>query len=289
MSAVVGPEGAWGAWGGDPLALLALLALGWAYATGLVRLWHRTGRGAAVRPWQVGAFAGGMTAAGLALVSPVEALAGTLLTAHMVQHLLLVLVAAPLLALGAPLLPVLWALPHRWRQRVHPLRLPRGLRRWTTGLAAAALASAAHVVVLWVWHVPMLYELALRNPVVHALEHVTMLGTALALWATAVTRGPVRRPAPAGVLALFATATLTVGLGALVTFAPRPLYVHYETGALAWGITALHDQQVAGALMWTVGGLVYATAGAALLGVWLARAQRRDAEARAATSSAQQV
>jgi putative membrane protein len=251
---------------------LPVLAAG-AYFAGVARLWrHARRRGAAVEGWQVWCFGVGATAGVLAVSPPVEALAGGWLTWHMVQHLLLVLVAAPLVALGAPLLPMLWALPERWRPPLQGLRLPASVRRRFGMAARSAAATGVHVAALWVWHVPALYETALRSAWAHAAEHATMFGTALLLWAAVVSAGgPRRRAAPVAALAMFGTATLTVGLAALITFAPSPLYDHYVQAA--GGPAALHDQQIAGALMWSVGGLVYAAVGASVLGVWLYRSE----------------
>lgn len=259
------------------LVLLPLLAVAWGYARGVQRLWRGTGRrGAGVAPWQAGAFAGGWLACAVALASPLDALAHALFAAHMVQHLLLVLVAAPLLALGAPLVPLLQALPGRWRARLHRLRLPAAWRRRLRGPAALAVAVLAHVATLWLWHLPALYGAALGSPAVHALEHATMLGTAFGLWSLLVpARGPARRPSPAAPLAVFGVATLTVGLGAMLTFSPVALYPGYAESTAAWGIGLLEDQQLGGAIMWTVGGIVYAATGAALFGWWVVTDQRR--------------
>jgi putative membrane protein len=279
-SAAVGPEEAWGAWAGDPLAALLLVAVGGAYWWGVECLWRRTGRGRVVRRWQVGAFAAGWLALAVALVSPVEALAGTLLTAHMIQHLLLTLVGAPLLVLGAPTLPLVAALPARVRGTTHRVRLPARWRRGLTSPVATAAACAAYITVLWVWHVPVLYEAALRSSIVHVAEHATMLGAAAWLWSTVLHRGgPVRRLSVLAAPALFVTAVLTVGLAALLTFSPAAWYASYAQGAAVWGLTPLEDQQQAGAIMWSVGGILTTAAGAVAFGAWLMAEQRRLGDA----------
>jgi putative membrane protein len=219
----------------------------------------------------------------LALLSPLEGLAGTLLTIHMVQHLVLTLLAAPLLVLGAPVLPTIWGAPAALRPRLHRLRLPR---RWRARLSApgmAVVAALVHVAVLWGWHVPVLYTAALRSLPVHMLEHAMMLGSAVWLWSTMLSRsGPIRRANPVGALAMFLVATLSVGIGALLTFASGALYPVYVPGAGAWGLSALHDQQQAGAMMWSVSGAFYMAAGAVVFGVWLTKEGRRDEEVRGA-------
>jgi putative membrane protein len=276
VMAVVPPGEAWSAWGSDPFAALLLVILGGAYWLGVERLWRRSGRDRVVRRWQVRAFIGGWAALAIALVSPVDALAGTLLTAHMAQHLLLTLVAAPLLVLGAPTLPLVTALPERLRTVAQRTRLPARWRRHATSPVAVAVACGVHIGVLWVWHLPVLYEAALASSVVHVLEHATMLGSAALLWSTVLHRGgPVRRLSVLAAPALFVTAVLTVGLAALLTFSPGAWYPSYVDGAAAWGLTALEDQQRAGALMWTLGGLASTAAGAVALGLWIVGEQRR--------------
>lgn len=278
MMAAVPPEGAWGAWSADPVIGALLLGLLAPYLLGVERVWRRAGRGAVVSGWQVAAYLTGLGVVAVALLSPIEALSGTLLRAHMGQHLLLTLLAAPLLALGAPALPSAWGLPARLRPRAHRTRLPA---RWRARLSAPGMPLAAgllHVGVLWVWHVPELYTAAIASPPLHVLEHAMMLGSAVWLWSTLVSRGgPVRRASPVAALAMFLVATLSVGLGALLTFAPHPVFGVYEAGAALWGTTALADQQEAGAMMWSLGGIVYMAAGATVFGVWLAGAHRRGA------------
>lgn len=270
-AAVVGPGEVWSSWVAEPMAAVALLGLGFAYLGGVQRLWRRAGRARAVGRWQVGAFAVAWLALAAALVSPIDALAGTLLSVHMVQHLLLALVAAPLLVLAAPLLPMTHALPGSVADRVRSWRPPARWRRRATSFAATAAASGAYVVVLWVWHLPVLYEAALASGVVHLIEHGMMLGTAVWLWSTVLQRGgPRRRSSPAAALAMFATATLTVGLGALLTLSPASWYGSYAAGAAAWGLSALQDQQRAGAIMWSIGGIVTTIAGAVAFWAWLA-------------------
>lgn len=283
---VVGPEAAWSAWSADPLIAGSLLAGLYLYLRGIERLWQRAGRGAVVAGWQVGAYLAGLGLVALALLSPLEGLAGTLLTVHMAQHLVLTLLAAPLLVLGAPGLPTTWGAPARLRPALHRLRLPRPWRAILAKPGSAAVAALVHVAVLWVWHVPVLYTAALRSTPVHILEHAMMLGSAVWLWAAMVSRtGPVRRANPVGALAMFLTATLSVGVGALLTFSAGAVYPIYEQGAQAWGLSALADQQQAGAMMWTIGGAFYMVTGAVVFGVWLTKAGDGQDQVRAETQA----
>lgn len=247
-------------------ALIGLLlsATALAYSRGLLALWRRAGRGRVIAGAQAAAFFTGLVIVAIALLSPLETQAGRLLWLHMVQHLLLTLAAAPLLVLGAPGAALAAALPPRWRHRP-PVRLRRVAAQSWWPLAAAA----AHLLVLWGWHVPVLYQAALSHPALHAAEHGMMFGSGLWLWSSVLSHGgPLRRPRPAGALAVFAVATLSVGLGALLTLSPAAWYAIYPGGA---GLSPLEDQQVAGALMWATGGVVYSLAGAVVFAAWLLR------------------
>ena len=242
-----------GSTGPPPAATLLALVLGVVvYTRGLRRLQARG------RPLPVGrhvaALVGGAALA-LALLPPVDRAAGILLSVHMAQHVLLTVVAAPLLALARPLAVLLAAAPRGWR----PRRIP-GTRR------PAVIAWATHGAALWAWHLPPLYDVALTLPLVHAVEHATLLGTAVWLWWSATERRP------AGALWLFTTAVHTSALGALLTLAPRPWFTGHHGGA---GLTTLEDQQLAGLVMWVPAGTVLTGFALALLATWLRQAERR--------------
>lgn len=194
----------------------------------------------------------------LALVSPIAALNATLVSAHMVQHVLLLFVVAPMVAAGDPGPTVLHLLPPRARRTVvagwhgmpHVVRGPGG------ALALAAVASAA---ALWAWHTPALYRAAVRSPALHVVEHLTLLVPAVVFWGAVVRRRSRHRHL------LVVTVLASVGLvlaggvlGAVLTFAPQPLYV--DLLAPSPLLSPLEDQQLAGSLLWVVGGPAYALA-----------------------------
>jgi putative membrane protein len=255
----------------DPVALLVVTVPGAAYLVGLHRVWAGAGPARVVHPRQAAAYLVGLAVVALALASPLDGAAAGSLTAHMVQHVLLVGVAAPLLAAGAPLPTLLWALPATWRRRVTPrwrrVATHTAGRRWASWTAAALVV---HVVVLWVWHVPALYQATAADRAVHALEHVTFLASAVAFWWT-VGWARRRSASGAGLLALFAATLSGTGLGALMTLAGQPWYPTYvDAGKSA----ALEDQQVAGVVMWGFGGVAAVVAAVALFASWLAAAER---------------
>lgn len=241
-----------------PMVLVSLI-----YARGI----RRTGR---EPTWRVACFGGGMLVLFLALVWPLDALAGRSFSAHMGQHMLLMILAPPLLLLARPLPPLLRAAPvlarpTRWARR----------SRWKV-LAQPNTAFVLHGIVIWLWHVPQPYTLALENEPVHILEHISFLGTGLLFWWSVVHAGS-RRGIGYGAASLLVLGTLmhTGFLGAIITLAPRPLYRIYESErALATGLSPLADQQLAGLLMWVPGGFAYLFAGVTLASAWLRAAER---------------
>jgi putative membrane protein len=267
------PHDLWTAWNLDPLLVAGGVLAVWAYRRGRAGgPWREVGT------WRARCFAAALAALGVALLSPLDALSGALASAHMVQHMLLVLVAAPLLALAAPASTLLRGSPlavrqaaGRWRRR---LRLTRtGLR----GLRHPATLWLLHVATLWFWHAAVPYDAALRNPLLHAVEHGSFLVTAWLFWRVVLgTRSPERVPNGLGVLLVFAMAMQSVLLSLLLTFAPTAWYSGYATTTLPWGLTPLADQQLAGVIMWIPAGLVYLAAAMTLLATWIRATERQD-------------
>ncbi|HEY0777279.1 MAG TPA: cytochrome c oxidase assembly protein [Gemmatirosa sp.] len=272
-------------WTPDVGPLAATLALAAVYALGVRRLWARAGRGRGVRVSQVRAFAVAIVVLLVALVSPFDAVADALFSAHMAQHLALILVAAPLLALGNAPLALAWAPPRtarrtlaRWWNASTTTR--RALRGTTHAVATPAAAWLLHAVALIAWHVPALYAAALREPAVHALEHVSFLGTAwLFWWRVAQPSGRRALGEAAGILYVMSMGLLGSAMGALLTFSSTAWYPVHADGARAWHTTLVADQQLAGLVMWVPAGLVYVGAALALAARWMLTDERRSAVA----------
>jgi cytochrome c oxidase assembly factor CtaG len=245
-------------WPLDPWVVVPLLVAAAVYLRG----WDRLRRQAPHRfgPLHLSAFLGGLAALFIALASPVEPFAGLLLQVHMVQHLLLMMVAPPLLWLGAPLLPLLRGLPAPVRQFwVAPfLRLP-ALRVCWERLTHPGVAWTLLITATWLWHVPPLYELGLRSDSWHYLEHACFLGTALLFWFPVVQPYPSRPRCSRWLLLpyLLAADIQNTLLSAVLAFSDRVLYPHYDAVPRLWGLTALDDQAAAGVLMWVPGSLAY--------------------------------
>lgn len=265
-TAPVPPDALPAAWSFDPLVLVPLLALHWLYGRGVFRLWRHAGRQHGLTRRHVAAFVSGELMLVAALVSPLDALGGTLLSAHMAQHALLMVVAPPLLLLGKPWPALAWALPRRW-----PLQFARTARIWVAPCARPAAATTLQALAMWIWHAPALFMAALENAPVHTLEHATFFITGLLFWHVVLT---ARAPASicAAIVAAFFTLMHSGLLGGLITMAPTPLYPVYGGRAELWGLDELSDQQLAGLIMWVPMGLAYL--GAAL---WLSARLIRSA------------
>jgi putative membrane protein len=269
-------EHLWAAWSNEPAIWLSIGLPALAYAGGARAVWRRAGYGHGVRPHQVAFFGLGLVALILALASPLEHLADELLSAHMVQHLLLIMVAAPLLVLGRSAVALAWALPRparlaggRWWHRAGALHT---LWRW---LNLPLTALALHLVTLWVWHVPALYQAALSDETVHALEHLLFLSTGMLFWQALLRLGGRQRLGYGlGVLYLFAAAMGETMLGALMLFSQQPWYPAYA-GTAVFGLSALEDQQLAGAIMWVPPGVIMLGIAAGMFLAWLDALERR--------------
>jgi putative membrane protein len=267
------PHDLWSAWNLDPVLLGGLLLTAWAYWRG-----QTSGPRRPIDTWRARCFTGALVALGLALLSPLDALSNALASAHMVQHLLLLLVAAPLLALSAPSSAIL---------RGSPLAVRRASGRWRRrlGLTHGNLGALRHpaavwllsVGVIWFWHAAAPYDATLDNQLLHVLEHASFLVTAVLFWQVVVgVRGAARVSGGLGVLLVFAMAMQSVFLSVLLTFARTPWYSGYATTTASWGLDPLTDQQVAGVIMWIPAGGIYLAAALVLLVTWIRATERED-------------
>jgi cytochrome c oxidase assembly factor CtaG/ferredoxin len=245
-------------WRFDPWLLAGLVLTAGVYVRGWLVLHRRD-----LARWHGGrlaAFLGGLAAIYLALASPIEPFADLLLQVHMVQHLLLMMIAPPLLWLGAPLLPLLRGLPRTLRIFwAAPLISAPTLRRLFARLTHPLVALVVFVAATWVWHAPPVYDLALRSGGWHVAEHACFLTTAMLFWY------PVVRPDPARprwspwllVPILFVADVSNTALAALLTFSDRLVYPYYGDMPRLAGISAMDDQAVAGLIMWVPGSAAF--------------------------------
>jgi cytochrome c oxidase assembly factor CtaG len=265
------------AWSFEPVVVASLVFTGVLFAVGWLRLWREAPAKGFARRWEPICFVGGWLALFVALVSPLHAWGSVLFSAHMTQHEVLMLVAAPLLVLGRPLVAFLWAFPLDWARRIGNVGKIGVVSRTWHWFTIPLVAWVVHAVALWVWHVPILFDAVLHNEWVHTLQHLSFLISALLFW-WALIHGPQGAMGyGAAVLYLFTTSIHSGALGALLTIAGSVWYPSYIGLTSSWGLTPLEDQQLGGLIMWIPAGLVYVIAGLALFAGWL-----READVRAA-------
>lgn len=262
------------------LLAVAVTIAGLAYWHGLQRLWTRAGPGRVTRPWQAACFAAGLLTLLVAGTGPLDHLAAERLWGHMVQHVVLLAVAAPLLVLGNPVPTLLWTLPAHRRERAAAVfrRVARTHARAAGWSVLVAGALALQSVAVWAWHVPAAYEAALASEWTHGLEHISFVGAALFFW-WAVTGACRRSLYGPGVVAVFLVALQGTVLGVFMTLARSPWYPAYAVAAGS-GQAALEDQQLAGVIMWGPGGALYLLAAVALFAAWLGGHGGRGEKAR---------
>jgi putative membrane protein len=261
-------------WTFDPWIVVPLLVASVLYALGAMKLSRRS-RSRRFPNWPGVAFWSGVIMLVIALVSPVHYLGEHLFTFHMIEHEIVMAVAAPLIVLARPIGVLFWGLPR-------PLR--RGAMRVVKSLPVATLwnvatagivATALHAAAIWIWHVPALFDATVTNILLHRLQHLSFFITAIFFWWAVIwreTRG-------AGAWHIFLTMLHTSILGALIALAPRVAYMSQTQYAGEWGLTPLEDQQLAGIVMWVPGGIVYASAALAMLAGLIRTAGRGGADA----------
>jgi putative membrane protein len=268
-------------WTADPLAIGAVTLSSAIYVRGLRGLWSTSGAGFGhgIRRWEAASFLAGQLSLLIALVSPIDRLSDLLFSAHMTQHEIIMLVAPPLLVLGRPWVALMWALPPRARARVgSAMKSPRLLGAWR-GATGPLVLVLLHAIVIWLWHVPDLFEAAMRSEAVHAVQHASFFATAALFW-WAILRGRYGRIGYGlAVGFVFATAMHTSVLGALITVAGNLWYPIYAARGAPWQVDALDDQTLAGLVMWIPAGLLFTLVALALFAAWLGEAGRRVAAA----------
>ncbi len=197
----------------------------------------------------------------LALISPIDVLGGMLFSIHMVQHLLLMMFAPPLLWLGSPFPIGLWGLPDSWRRRVGRwFRRRAGLRRTLLEWTPRGGVWLLNVVVLLMWHDPNAYNAALRQPWLHDAEHLTFFLASMLYWWQVIQAGPRlhgRFPWGLRLAYLFGMVPITAAAGVAIAFTKHPIYTYYLSVPRFWGIDVMADQRAGGVLMWVGGGMMY--------------------------------
>jgi putative copper resistance protein D len=264
-------------WTIEPLVAVPMFAAAWLWLAAVRRVnaAHPTNP---VPRRRSAAFLGGLAAIAIALLSGIERYDTTLFAVHMVQHILLTLVAAPLLVLSAPITLLLRvATPAARRRWILPALHSRLVRAVSFPVVAWVIFAA----VMWATHFSPLFDLALEDALVHDLEHALYLAAGLLFWwpALGVDPAPWRMPPPVRALYVFLQMPQNTFLAVVLLNAPAALYPHYVTLARPWGPTPLLDQQIAAGIMWLVGDLIFLAALIGLVWAWMREDERAAARA----------
>ncbi|HJP70213.1 MAG TPA: cytochrome c oxidase assembly protein [Candidatus Limnocylindria bacterium] len=259
-------------WRFDPTAIvpLVLVAALYLWAVRRVDAAHPGNRHPAHRTWL---FMGGLVAIAVALTSPIEAYEGLLFSVHMIQHMLLELVAAPLLLAGAPITLALRVSSPPVRRRLLSVLQSRVVHVISFPVIAWVLFAAVN----WGWHFSTLYDQALENELLHYVQHATFLGAALLFWWPAIGADPSpwRLPHPMRLFYLFLAMPQNSFLGVALLQTSTVLYPHYVTNGRTWGPSPLEDQHLGGVLMWVMGDMAFLAGMAVVVWLWVRHEERR--------------
>ena len=274
----------WGAWDLEPVLIVPAVALVAVYVHGLDR-WRERSRPHAW--WRTASFVSGVAIVLLALLSPLHWLSDHHFTFHMVQHELLMMLAAPLILLGAPTTPLLRGIPRGLRRAVvEPFVNAHAVRVGFGWLTHPVTAFVTYTVVLYAWHfVPGWYAATITNGYIHDLQHLTFLGSAMLVWWNVIDPRPLhaRLPYPLRMVFLFAVATPKAFMGAFITLSPRAIYADAYGGVPpVFDMSLASDQVVGGMIMWVPSLMMYLLAIGVVFFVWTQKseASQRATEAR---------
>ena len=259
-------------WTFDPWIVAPLAIMGLLYGIGSLRL-RRRGSGT-LRLRSTLLYWSGLITLAVALVSPMHELGEHLFSIHMVEHELVVAVAAPLLVLARPQANLLWGMPDHLRWAFGGMMGSRMLRGFWQVLTRPAVATILHGLTLWLWHYPPLFDAAVEDVSLHRLQHLSFFGTAILFWWALIRRANLGSAA----WHQFITMLHTSVLGALIALAPTVLYRAQTKYASDWGMSALEDQQLAGIIMWVPGGILYAAVALWFLTRWITNASKGGAD-----------
>ncbi|MDI5928472.1 cytochrome c oxidase assembly protein [Rhizobium leguminosarum] len=260
-------------WTFDPWIVLPIAVISLLYVSGRIKISRRARRPGQMR-WQDLFLCGGLLTLAGALISPLHWLGEHLFTFHMIEHEIVMAFSAPLVVLARPVGLLLWGMPKRARRGVGTaMRAPfiRLSWDWCTG---ATSATVIHGVAIWGWHLPLLFDAAVSNTVIHRLQHLSFFATAVLFWWAVLWKSDRGTAA----WHLFVTMLHTSILGALMALAPHVLYIVQTQTAFAWGLTPLEDQQLAGMIMWVPAGTVYAMAAVTTLALWIRGSSERGTQ-----------
>lgn len=246
-------------WHLDEIILGSLAILTIFYLKGLQNLKIEASSVGTPGPYRIASFFLSLFFLVIALISPLVELSNQLSYAHMIQHMILMMVAAPLFVMSAPMYVLMWSLPRSWKDKARPLlKWLYGYRSGRYFFWQPAILWLTYALILWVWHIPQFYEAALKNQWLHDFQHISFF-VASCLFCRVLLDPFERLKLRQGqaIIYLFGTSVHATLLGALMTLSPRIWYGHYESTTLIWNYSALEDQQLAGLIMWMPACTVY--------------------------------
>jgi putative membrane protein len=257
-------------WTFDPWIVIPVGVAGILYALGFSKLWLRASGSREIFAWGAAAYGFGWLALAGALVSPLHWLGEHLFTFHMIEHEILMAVAAPMIVVARPIGALLWGLPFHMRRWTGRRLKGRGVQAAWMWASGGTTATLLHTVAIWGWHAPALFDAAITDVTLHRLQHLSFFSTAVLFWWSVIWRSDLGRAA----WHVFVTMLHTSVLGALMALAPHVLYATQTRTAEEWGLTPLEDQQLAGIVMWIPAGIIYAGAALALFALWIASSSK---------------
>ena len=272
-------------WEVRPVLLLFFVSLAGLYTIGWVRLRRRGRHNRLATVWRLAFYWTAIILLITSLMSPLDVLSGDLFFMHMIQHLVMTMLSAPLLMLANPMPFTLWGLPDRAREEIG--RFLAGLlhrsstsRRWLRQASRASIVWMLMVGTLWIWHDYRLYNLAQGRDWIHDLEHFTFYASAVLFWWRISGAGPRIHPRmsrPAAIGLLLSAIPATFFLGAAIAFSNTVIFTYYETRPRLLGLSVLEDQTIGGIIMWVVGSMMYLVAALVVIGLWLYEQEQKPA------------
>ncbi len=258
---------------------LILIVLGALYLAGWLRLRKRTqisrrrNRPHLVVWWRLIAYETGLILVGIALMSPIDVLGQQLFFMHMIQHLLLIMIAPPLLMIANPMPFLLWGLPTKWRRKAgrvlgYLLHRESHTRNLVIKLTAPGIIFMFWVISVFGWHDPMLYNAALQYEIIHDIEHIFFFAAGMLFWWLVTGAGPHLHKQfgiVARIVFVLAAVPPNMLLGVVLAFASEAIYSYYESVPRLWVNNAVTDQTIGGVIMWIPGSMMYIIAALILL------------------------
>lgn len=246
----------------------------------------RTGHSPLAAGWKLATYWGGLATIAIALMSPIDILSSQLFFMHMIQHLLLTMVAVPLLLIGNPFPVLVWGLPKRTRRGVSGLLNERStFRKVLAKVTSPGIVWLLYVSALIGWHDPKMYDLALRNQFVHDLEHLSFFITTMLLWWHVLGVAPrFHRTMSVGLRLIYTISVVPVSviIGVAIAFATQPIYTYYLEVPRLMGLSVLEDQMISGILMWIPGSEMFFWAALIVLTQIVKEDEKKKTESRAA-------